>query len=41
MWEVCDPANGIPVYIVPFAWIARLLARLTGLDYARKGEGWV
>ena len=39
-WEVFPWRTGVPVYRVRWRWLARLLSRGHGLDYAREGEGW-
>jgi len=40
-WEVFNPVDGIPIYSVPFAWIARLIVHFSrNLDYEKKGEGF-
>jgi hypothetical protein len=41
MWEVFNPKFGVPVVSVRFEWVACLFAHLLGLDYARRGEGYV
>jgi hypothetical protein len=40
MYEVFDPTDGVPVYRVKRMWLARIVARITGLDWAKQGEGW-
>lgn len=40
MFEVFDPRDGEAVYTVRWWWLARLVARVTGMDCARAGEGW-
>ena len=46
-WEVFFSTTGHTFCIVPFAWLARLIAHTFhervqgGLDYAPEGEGWV
>lgn len=40
MYEVFDPTGGIPKYATRWQWIARILAKMTGMDWAREGEGW-
>lgn len=40
MYEVFDPTNGVPLYRVRWRWVARVIARIVGLDWAREGEGW-
>lgn len=47
-WEVFNPINGIPIYSVPFRWLAALIVYIENrnchisisLDYAKKGKGW-
>lgn len=39
-WEVFHPTDGDAVYSFRWRWVARLVARLTHMDYARHGEGW-
>lgn len=42
MWEIFDPRNGEPVRETRFQSIARFICwRNKGLDYAKKGEGWI
>ena len=41
VYEVFDPCYGLPVWRVRWCWLAALLAWGNGLDYARRGEGWV
>ena len=40
-WELFDPRNGVPILTVPWEWLARLLTRRRGRDYARPGHGWM
>ena len=40
MYEVFDPTNGVPLYRIKRMWLARIVARITGLDWAKQGEGW-
>ena len=40
-WEVFDPKNGEPVLRVRWAWLACVIAWITGDDYAREGDGWI
>lgn len=40
LYEVFDPTNGVPRYCTRHQWIARLIAKVEGLDWARQGEGW-
>lgn len=40
-WEVFNPVDGIPIYSVPFAFIAAIIVRFSNkLDYERTGKGW-
>lgn len=39
-WEVFDPRDGRPTRTFRWCLVARLAARLGGLDYARVGDGW-
>ena len=42
MWEVFNPKDGEPIYIVRFRFLARIICRFNRrLDYAQQGEGWV
>ena len=40
MYEVFNPTDGVPVYRVKYMWLARMVACITGLDWAKQGEGW-
>jgi len=40
-WEVFDTRTGVPILTVPWEWLARILTRCRGHDYARPGEGWI
>lgn len=40
MFEIFDPTDGIPLYRVKHQWLAKLIARIAKLDWAREGEGW-
>jgi len=40
MWECFDPLDGIAQCRTRSRIVARMVARLTGLDYAMTGEGW-
>jgi hypothetical protein len=39
-WEVFHATDGIPVYTFRWRWMARVVSRLTRMDFARHGEGW-
>jgi hypothetical protein len=40
-YEVFNPVNGVALWTVPFAWIARLIAHTSPyLDWAPAGDGW-
>lgn len=39
-WEVFKPQDGQPVYTFRWRWVARVVAKVTGMDYALTGEGW-
>jgi hypothetical protein len=41
MFEVFDPRDGLPVFTTRFQWLARLMACVLNLDWARAGEGYV
>jgi hypothetical protein len=41
MWEVFDPVNGVPVWTTRWLVMARVVAWVRGLDWAKTGEGWV
>lgn len=41
MFEVFDPTDGIPVYRTRWRWVAKLLAKLRGMDWEREGAGWI
>lgn len=41
MFEVFNPVDGIPYFRTHFAWMARLVAYITGGDWERQGAGWI
>ena len=41
LFEVFNPSNGAPVFRSRVEFLARIVSRLAGLDYARTGEGWI
>ena len=41
MWEVFVWSDGAPIWRLHWRWLARLISRVHGLDYARDGEGWL
>jgi hypothetical protein len=46
MYEIFDPRDGLPVYLVPSKWMARLFTWAVNrrgvrwLDYEMAGQGW-
>lgn len=39
-YEVFDPTDGVLVYRMRWKWAARIVAKMTGMDWALEGEGW-
>ena len=40
VYEVFDPTDGLPLYRTRFAIVARIIAKVRGLDWAAQGDGW-
>ena len=39
-WGVFDVSHGRPLVVVPWRWLAKMMRRRYGLDYAPRGYGW-
>lgn len=39
-YEVFDPRIGYPYWTFRWAWLAATVAKLSGLDWAKDGDGW-
>ena len=40
IYEVFDPTDGVPLFGTHRRWLARLVAKVRGLDWAAAEEGW-
>lgn len=40
MYEVFNPTDGVPRYRMKWQWVAKIVAKIKGMDWAREGEGW-
>ena len=41
MWEVFNPVDGKALFVVPFAFLAKMICHNRPLDWAKRGDGWV
>ena len=39
-YEIFNPTDGVPVYRMRWKWAARIVAKMTGMDWALEGGGW-
>ena len=40
-YEVFDPTDGVPIYRMRWRWVAKIVAKMTGNDWALEGDGWI